>query len=185
MSPRRISRFRENLWELREFLHKWDLECAFLYFIQLRVSRVKQWRSPFSWVPTACCCFYMSMLRSMLILFFHFIVIFFSSIFYFDFKETTKTSMHIISCLLFPSSSRTFIITTLKFNTSVFPTAIPSHIISLKKLKWTIIFAIGTSSSLNTISYLPSLLTLTTANRTKRFLATQKISVIDVADTRS
>ena len=129
MSPRRISRFRENLWELREFLHKWDLECAFLYFIQLRVSRVKQWRSPFSWVPTACCCFYMSMLRSMLILFFHFIVIFFSSIFYFDFKETTKTSMHIISCLLFPSSSRTFIITTLKFNLSVFPTAIPSHII--------------------------------------------------------
>ena len=60
---------------------------------------------------------------------------FFSSIFYFDFKETTKTLMHIISCLLFPSSSRTFIITTLKFNTSVFPTAIPSHIISLKKLK--------------------------------------------------
>ena len=97
--------------------------------------RVKQWRSPFSWVPTACCCFYMSMLRSVLILFFHFIVFFFLSIFYFDFKETTKTLMHIISCLLFPSSSRTFIITTLKFNLSVFPTAIPSHIISLKKIE--------------------------------------------------
>ena len=37
---------------------------------------------------------------------------FFSSSFYFDFKGTTKTLMHIISCLLFLSSSRTFIITT-------------------------------------------------------------------------
>ena len=35
-----------------------------------------------------------------------------SSSFYFDFKGTTKTLMHIISCLLFLSSSRTFIITT-------------------------------------------------------------------------
>ena len=131
-------------------------------------------------VAFTCLCWDPCWFCSFILLFF-----FFSSIFYFDFKETTKTLMHIISCLLFPSSSRTFKITTLKFNLSVFPTAIPSHIISLKKLKWTIIFAVGTSSSLNTISYLPSLLTLTTANRTKRLLATQKISVIDVEDTRS
>ena len=64
-----------------------------------------------------------------------------SSTFYFDFKKKTKTLVHIISCLQFPSSLGTFIITTshlsktsfaIQFNLSVFASAIPTYIISLK-----------------------------------------------------